>query len=218
MALRSTARRFGFEVSWLIRLTRQETSPFGPCLTLRLHWQLVIRHSSGHAISLSCLTAGLYGKVMTLVACVFIWGSSRLSCIPNPTISAFFYNNGEGPLQALLKPSLSIFHIMVSGDTCPQGSSFYTPVSVSTARHRYRRGRHTGRARILLTQLHHSRREGLNSGSQTVGCGPFIPAPASRFRADSLLEPQLALLQAAGVRGLLRCVQELPHDLPSAGA
>ena len=123
MALRSTARRFGFEVSWLIRLTRQETSPFGPCLTLRLHWQLVIRHSSGHAISLSCLTAGLSGKVMTLVACVFIWGSSRLSCIPNPTISVFFYNNREGPLQALLKPSLSISHIMASGDTCPQGNS-----------------------------------------------------------------------------------------------
>ena len=123
MALRSTARRFGFEVSWLIRLTRQETSPFGPCLTLRLHWQLVIRHSSGHAISLSCLTAGLSGKVMTLVACVFIWGSSRLSCIPNPTISVFFYNNREGPLQALLKPSLSISHIMASGDTCPQGTS-----------------------------------------------------------------------------------------------
>ena len=119
MALRSTARRFGFEVSWLIRLTRQETSLFGPCLTLRLHWQLVIRHSSGHAISLSCLTAGLSGKVMTLVACVFIWGSSRLSCIPNPTISVFFYNNREGPLQALLKPSLSISHIMASGDTCP---------------------------------------------------------------------------------------------------
>jgi hypothetical protein len=77
---------------------RQETSPLGPCLTLRLHWQLVIRHSSGHAISLSCLTAGLSGKVMTLVACVFIWGSSRLSCIPNPTISVFFYNHREGPL------------------------------------------------------------------------------------------------------------------------
>jgi hypothetical protein len=123
MALRSTARRFEFEVSWLIRLTRQETSPFGPCLTLRLHWQLVIRHSSGHAISLSCLTAGLSGKVMTLVACVFIWGSSRLSCIPNPTISVFFYNNREGRLQALLKPSLSISHIMASGDTCPQGTS-----------------------------------------------------------------------------------------------
>jgi hypothetical protein len=123
MALRSTARRFGSEVSWLFRLTRQETSPFGPCLTLRLHWQLVIRHSSGHAISLSCLTAGLSGKVMTLVACVFIWGSSRLSCIPNPTISVFFYNNREGPLQALLKPSLSISHVMASGDTCPQGTS-----------------------------------------------------------------------------------------------
>ena len=107
----------------LIRLTRQETSPFGPCLTLRLHWQLVIRHSSGHAISLSCLTAGLSGKVMTLVACVFIWGSSWLSCIPNPTISVFFYNNREGPLQALLKPSLSILDIMASGDTCPQGNS-----------------------------------------------------------------------------------------------
>ena len=98
MALRSTARRFGFEVSWLIRLTRQETSPTGPYLTLRLHCRLVIRHSSGHAISLSCLTAGLSGKVMTLVACMFIWGSSRLSCIPNPTISVFFYNNREGPL------------------------------------------------------------------------------------------------------------------------
>ena len=76
MALRSTARRFGFQVSLLIRLTRQETSPFGPFLTLRLHWQLVIRDPSGHAISLSCLTAGLSGKVMTLIACVFIWGSS----------------------------------------------------------------------------------------------------------------------------------------------
>jgi hypothetical protein len=65
----------------------------------------------------------LSGKVMTLVACVFIWGSSRLSCIPNPTISVFFYNNREGPLQALLKPSLSISHIMESGDTCPQGTS-----------------------------------------------------------------------------------------------
>ena len=123
MALRSTARRFGFEVSWLIRLTRQETSPFDPCLTLRLHWQLVIRHSSGHAISLSCLTAGLSGKVMTLVACVFIWGSSRPSCIPNPTISVFFYNNREGRLQERLKRSLSIFHIMTSEDTCPQGTS-----------------------------------------------------------------------------------------------
>jgi hypothetical protein len=86
-----------------------------------LHWQLVIRHSSGHAISLRRLTAGLSGKVMTLVACVFIWGSSRLSCIPNPTISVFFYNNREGPLQALLKPSLSISDIMASGDTCPKG-------------------------------------------------------------------------------------------------
>jgi hypothetical protein len=127
MALRSTARRFGFEVSWLIRLTRQETSPFGPCLTSWLHWQLVIRHSSGHAIALSCLTARLSGKVMTLVACVFIWGSTRLSCIPNPTISVFFYNNGEGPLQAFLKPSLSITHIMASGDTCPQGEALYIP-------------------------------------------------------------------------------------------
>ena len=60
---------------------------------------------------------------MTLIACVFIWGSSRLSCIPNPTISAFFYSNREGPLQALLKPSLAISHIMASGDTCPQGTS-----------------------------------------------------------------------------------------------
>jgi hypothetical protein len=42
-ALRSTARRFEFEVSWLIRLTRQGTSPFGSCLTVRLHWQLMIR-------------------------------------------------------------------------------------------------------------------------------------------------------------------------------
>jgi hypothetical protein len=135
-ALRSKARRFGFEVSWLIRLTRQETSPFGPGLTLRLHWQLVIRHSSsGHAISLSCLTAGLSGKVMTLVACVFIWGSSRLTCIPNPTISVFFYNNREGPLQALLKPSLSIFHIMASGDTCPQGT--FNAAVVATLRRHY---------------------------------------------------------------------------------
>jgi hypothetical protein len=135
MALRSTARRFGFEVSWLIRLTRQETSPFGPCLTSWLHWQLVIRHSSGHAIALSCLTARLSGKVMTLVACVFIWGSTRLSCIPNPTISVFFYNNGEGPLQAFLKPSLSITHIMASGDTCPQGT--FNAAVVATLRRRY---------------------------------------------------------------------------------
>ena len=123
MVLRSTPRRFGFEVSWLTGLTHQETSPFGPCLTLRLHWQLVIRHSSGHATSLSCLTAGWSGKAVTLAACVFIWGSSRLSCIPNPTISVFFYNNREGPLQALLRRSLSIPHIMASGDTCPQGTS-----------------------------------------------------------------------------------------------
>jgi hypothetical protein len=87
-----------------------------------LHWQLVIRHSSGHAISLSCLTAGLSGEVMTLVACVFIWGSSRPCLFPNPTISVFFYNNKEGPLQALLKRSLSVSHIMESGDTCPQGT------------------------------------------------------------------------------------------------
>jgi hypothetical protein len=59
---------------------------------------------------------------MTLVACVFNWGSSRLFCIPNPTISASFYNNREGPLQAFLKRSLSISHIMASGDTCPQGT------------------------------------------------------------------------------------------------
>jgi hypothetical protein len=121
MVLWPAARRLGFEVSWLIGLTRQETSPTGPCLTLRLHWQLVIRHSSGHAISLSCLTAGLSGKAVTLAACVFIWGSSLLSCIPNPTISLFFYNNGEGPLQPLLKRSLSISHIMKSGDACPKG-------------------------------------------------------------------------------------------------
>jgi hypothetical protein len=92
-------------------------------LTLRLHWQLVIRDPSGHAISLRRLTTELSGKVVTLVACVFIWGSSRLSCIPNPTISVFFYNHREGPLQALLKPSLSISHIMAGGDTCPQGTS-----------------------------------------------------------------------------------------------
>ena len=123
MALRSTARRFGSEASWLIGLTRQETSPFGPCSTLRLHWQPVIRDSSGHAISLRRLTAGLSGKVMTLVARVFIWGSSRLSRVLNPTISAFFYNHREGPLQECLKRSLSISHIMASGDTCPQGTS-----------------------------------------------------------------------------------------------
>jgi hypothetical protein len=64
---------------------------------------------------------------MTLVACVFIKGPSRLSCIPNPTISVFFYNNREGPLQALLKPSLSISHIMASGDTCPLRDLECTP-------------------------------------------------------------------------------------------
>jgi hypothetical protein len=35
----------------------------------------------------------------------------------------FFYINREGPLQALLKRSRSISHIMASGDTCPQGTS-----------------------------------------------------------------------------------------------
>jgi hypothetical protein len=76
---------------------------------------------------------------MTLVACVFIWGSSRLSCIPNPTISALFYNNGEGPLQAFLKPSLSISHIMASGDTCPQGT-FNAAVVATLAGLKARRG------------------------------------------------------------------------------
>jgi hypothetical protein len=90
---------------------------------LRLHWQLLIRHSSGHAISLRRLTAGFSGKVMTLIAWVFIWGSSRLSCVPDPTISVFFYNNKEGRVQAFLNPSLSISHIMASGDKCPQGTS-----------------------------------------------------------------------------------------------
>ena len=60
---------------------------------------------------------------MTLVAYVFIWGSSRLSCIPNQTISAFFYNHREGRIQEFLNPSLSISLIMASGDTCPQGTS-----------------------------------------------------------------------------------------------
>jgi len=55
---------------------RQETSRLGPSLTLWLRWQLVIRDSSGHAVSLSCLTGGFSGKVMTLVACVLIRGSS----------------------------------------------------------------------------------------------------------------------------------------------
>jgi hypothetical protein len=100
-----------------------------------MHWQLVIRHSSGHAISLSCLTAGLPGKVMTLVACVFIWGSSRLSCIPNPTISVFFFNNREGLLQECLKRSLSISDIMASGDTCPQGT--FTATVVASLRQHY---------------------------------------------------------------------------------
>jgi hypothetical protein len=103
---------------------RQETSPFGPSLTLWLRWQLVIRDSSGHAISLRRQTGGFSGKVMTLIACVFIWGSSWPCCFPKHTISVFFYNNREGPLQTLLKPSLCISHIMVSGDTvCPQGTS-----------------------------------------------------------------------------------------------
>jgi hypothetical protein len=72
---------------------------------------------------------------MTLVACVFIWGSSRLSCILVPTISVFFYNNREGPLQALLKRSLSISDIMESGDTCPQGT--FTATVVANLRHYY---------------------------------------------------------------------------------
>jgi hypothetical protein len=55
---------------------RQETSPLGPSLTLWLRWQLVIRDSSGHAVSLRRLTGGFSGKVMTLVACVLIRGSS----------------------------------------------------------------------------------------------------------------------------------------------
>jgi hypothetical protein len=104
-------------------IPRQDTTLFGLFSTLRLQWQPVIRHSSGHAISLSCLSAGLSGKVMTLIACVFIWDSSRPSCIPVPTISVFFYNNREGPLQECLKRSLSISQIMASGDTCPQGTS-----------------------------------------------------------------------------------------------
>jgi hypothetical protein len=83
----------------------------------------VIRDSSGHAILQRRLTGGFSGKVMTLVACVFISSSSQSCCIPKHTIPVFFYNNREGPLQGLLNPSLSISHIMKSGDTCPQGTS-----------------------------------------------------------------------------------------------
>jgi hypothetical protein len=60
---------------------------------------------------------------MTLVACVFIWGSSWPCWFPNHMISVFFYNNGEGRVQAFLNPSLSMSQIMASGDTCSQGTS-----------------------------------------------------------------------------------------------
>jgi hypothetical protein len=72
---------------------------------------------------------------MTLVVCVFIWGSSQLSSIPNPTISVFFYNNREGRIQECLNSSLSISHIMANGDICPQGT--FNAAVVATLRRHY---------------------------------------------------------------------------------
>jgi hypothetical protein len=70
-------------------------------------------------MSPGCLARRRTGKWMALVGC----GSSQPFGASNQAISVFFYNNREGPLQALLRRSISISHIMESGDTCPQGTS-----------------------------------------------------------------------------------------------
>jgi len=70
-------------------------------------------------MSPGCLARRRTGKWMALVN----RGSSQPFGASNQAISVFFYNNREGPLQALLKRSRSVAHIMASGDTCPLGTS-----------------------------------------------------------------------------------------------
>ncbi len=74
---KSESARIG--LSWPKMLTRQDTSPFGLCLTLRLQWRPArFKSASGHAMSPNCLTGRYAGKLITLVNWVFIWGSTQM--------------------------------------------------------------------------------------------------------------------------------------------
>jgi hypothetical protein len=101
-------------------LIHQDTSPFGLSLTPGLQWRQVIqvRFGARHVARLSG-----WQTYRQLGGSGEPWFISAVLCF-NQTISVAFYNSKEGPLQVFEAiPLLSITHIMVSGDTCPQGTS-----------------------------------------------------------------------------------------------
>jgi hypothetical protein len=95
MALRPAARRFGSEVSWQRMLNRQDTTPFGLFSTLQPQWRLVIQDFFGarHVARLSSWQISWQAGNS-----VHPGPKADVYC-SNPTISVFFYNSKEGPLQ-----------------------------------------------------------------------------------------------------------------------
>jgi hypothetical protein len=122
MALRPTARRFGFEVSWPNVLIRQDPSPFGLCLTLGLQWRLVIQDFFGARNVARLSSCQRASKQETLVNGVLIWGSTQTFVGLTKRFQGFSAI-AKKDHSKYLKRSFSIADSMASGDTCPQGTS-----------------------------------------------------------------------------------------------